>query len=161
MQFIWDRFGTNVRCCTEYVRDIHTFRCHPAFQSDNPINDWMLVKFEITNRKTKKVKEHNFPCRLAAVVIREIDDVNDEPYHLIVQSTVKKTNVKSTLLTEWLWSDTFMVIFPSSIVGPCFVISIKDDMSKVLETLPLHKWPSEFTTPVDASMHEKDGKDSD
>ena len=49
---------------------------------------WFII--EITNRKTQKVKEHNFPCRLAAVVIREIDDVIDEPYHLVVQSTLKK-----------------------------------------------------------------------
>ena len=54
------------------------------------------------------------------------------------------------MLTEWNWSPTYIVIFPFNIVGPCFVVSIKDDMSKILETLlPLAKWAANFTDPYD------------
>jgi hypothetical protein len=149
LEFIWSTFGPCVRLCTEYVRDAFRFRCHPAYQSDNAINDWMHVQFLVYNRKLKRDVTRSFPCRLAAVVLRDIDDTNTEPYHLIVQSATRKTGIKSTLLTEWVWSPEFLVILPSSIVGPCFVILIKHDTSKILETLPLDKWASEFTKPVE------------
>jgi hypothetical protein len=38
---------------------------------------------------------------------------------------------------------------PDDIQGPCFVISIKDNGSKILQTLPCNKWAPEFTEPVD------------
>ena len=110
----------------------------------------MNVLFEVFDPKTRKTVETAFPCRLAAVVLCDVDDANTEPYHLVVQSAQQKTGIKSVLLTEWVWSAEYLVIYPSHIVGPCFVISIKDDTSKILEALPLDKWPSEFTTPVDA-----------
>jgi hypothetical protein len=46
------------------------------------------------------------------------------------------------LLTEWLWEEQDHVIDPNTIVGPCFVITIKADGSKVLETLPIEEWHS-------------------
>ena len=81
-----------------------------------------------------------------------ICDDDPEPYHLVVQSATSKTNVKSVLLTEWRWSAEYLVIHPSHIVGPCFVISIKDDSSKVLEAWPLEQWASEFTKPVEDAL---------
>jgi hypothetical protein len=156
MEFMWATFaGPCVRFCTEYVRDIYTFRCHPAYQSDNAINDWMNVRFMVKDRKAKKEIACAFPCRLAAVVLCDIDKHNLEPYHLVVQSAMRRTNVKSVLLTEWLWSDEYLVVFPSNIVSPCFVISIKDDTSKILETLPLEKWASEFTKPIGESSEDE------
>jgi Plavaka transposase len=160
MEFMWTTFGPHVRFCTEYVRDQFTFRCHPAYQSDNPINDWMNVLFEVFDTKTNTYSTTAFPCRLAAVVIRAVDALNPDPYHLVVQSTTKKTGIQSVLLTEWCWSSEYLVILPSNIVGPCFVISIKPDMSKVLEALPLEKWASEFTKPVDDSSSSSDDDDN-
>ena len=149
MEFMWNMFGPHVLFCTEYVRDQYTFRCHLAYQSDNPMYDWMNVLFESMDEKTKTYVKTVFPCRLAAVVIPNIDILNPDPYHLVVQSTIKKTNIKSVLLTEWCWSDEYLVILPSHIVGLCFVISNKPDMSKILETLPLKMWAAEFTKLVD------------
>ena len=50
---------------------------------------------------------------------------------------------------------------PSSIVSPCFVVMIKDDTSKILETLPLDKWPSEFTKPVEDESDNSDLSDEE
>ena len=161
LEFLWRSFGPCVKLCTEYVRDTCTFRCHPAYQSDNAINDWMHVQFMVYNRKRKKEVRRSFPCRLAAVVLRDIDETNMEPYHLIVQSASRKTGIKSTLLTEWAGSPEYLVILPSSIVSPCFVVIIKDDTSKILETLPLDKWPSEFTKPVEDESENSDSSDEE
>jgi hypothetical protein len=140
--FLCDTFGSTVRICTEFKRDVHTFRCHPCYQSDGPIFDWLLVQFNINNTNV------SFPCRLAAVVISNaydaIENAVDE-YKLVVQSTTKHTGIKSVLLTEWEWSAKYEVIDPDTIVGPCFVISIVDDHSVVLEALPLEEWPQQFT----------------
>ncbi|KAI2492859.1 hypothetical protein MHU86_21672 [Fragilaria crotonensis] len=136
MEFMWTTFGPHVRFCTEYVRDQYTFRCHPAYQSDNPINDWMNVLFEVMDTKTNT-------------------------YIKRLQSTTERTSVQSVLLTEWCWSSEYLVILPSNIVGPCFVISIKPDMSKVLEALPLDSWASEFTKPVDEYSSSSDDDDDE
>ena len=69
-----------------------------------------------------------------------------EPYQLVVQSATKRTGVKSALLTEWEWDPQYYVVSPESIVSPCFVITIKEDNSKILETLPIEDWPGQFTT---------------
>ena len=53
LEFVWNTFGPQVRMCTEYIRDQYTFRCHPAYQSDNPIFDWMNVKFIVEHPNTK------------------------------------------------------------------------------------------------------------
>ena len=155
LEFMWNEFGPTVRFCTEYVRDVYTFRCHPAYQSDNAMNDWMLVNYVMMDARTNTEYIQACPCRLAAVVLRGIDDNNSESYHLIVQSAQNKTGIKSVLLTEWNWSPSYEVIFPSNIVGPCFVVSIKDDMSKILETLPLENWASDFTEPFDDAEDEE------
>ena len=36
-------------------------------------------------------------------------------------------------------------VSPDTIVGPCFVISIKDDGSQILETKGYDMWAGEFT----------------
>ena len=85
LEYMWNEFGpTAVRFCTEYVRDTYTFRCHPAYQSDNPINDWMVVNFITVDENTKHESIEACPCRLAAVVLQNVDAINPEPYHLIV-----------------------------------------------------------------------------
>ena len=45
LKFVTDHFGHSVTLATEYVRHIYTFQCHPAYQSDGAIYDWMNVKF--------------------------------------------------------------------------------------------------------------------
>ena len=141
LRFLCDEFGDTVRFCTEYKRDIHTFCCHPNYQSDGPIYDWMLVNFEGYS--------DTFPCRLAAVVFNDADDnteVDFNPFKLVIQSTTKHLlNKSSALLSEWTWSPQYYVIDTDSIVAPCFVISIVEDHSVVLETKARHLWPAEFT----------------
>ena len=132
MTFLLERFGSPVRFCTEYVHAKHTYRCHPCYQSDGPIYDWMKASFEGIV----------YPCRLAAVVVCDKD--HTEQWHLVVQRATKKTNVRSVLLTEWWWSPTYYAISPNAIVAPCFVISIKEDNSKILETLPIDEWYLNF-----------------
>ena len=84
LRFLGETFGNKVRMCTEFKRDVYTFRCHPCYQSDGPIYDWMLVKFE--------GYADTYPCRLAAVVINDVFDINtvgSKPYKLVIQSTTK------------------------------------------------------------------------
>ena len=130
--YLCAEFGDNVCICTEYVRDLYTFRCHPCYQSDGPFYDWLKIVFD----------DDSYPCRLASVVIT--NDINT-PYKLIVQSTTTRTGISSTLLTEWNWAATYYTIDPDCIEGPCFVVVIKNDRSKVLEALPREQWPDQFT----------------
>ena len=130
--YLCSEFGDNVCICTEYVRDMYTFRCHPCYQGDGPIYDWLKIVFD----------DDTYPCRLASVVVT--NDINS-PYKLIVQSTTSRTGISSTLLTEWNWAATYYTIDPDCIEGPCFVVSIKNDMSKILETLPREQWADQFT----------------
>lgn len=135
MHYLYDQFGPQVSFCTQYKRHIYTFRCHPAFNSGRPIYDWMIIKF------TKGL----FPCRLAAVVFMDSTMNPEEPLQLVVQSATSKTKTKSTLFQEWNWSPEYLTVSPSSIEAPCFVISIRDDHSLILETLARDKWAEQFT----------------
>jgi hypothetical protein len=84
-----------------------------------------------------------FPCRLAAVVFSNADA--EEPLQLVVQSTTTRTKVKSVLFQEWSWSPEYITVSPKCIEAPCFVISIRDDHSLILETLAREKWAEQFT----------------
>ena len=134
MEFLLLTFGNPVRFCTEYVHAEHTYRCHPCYQSDGPIFDWMKANFDGTL----------YPCRLAAVVVSDTDLSASKQWYLVVQRATKQTNGNSVLLTEWLWSPTYYVISPNYIAAPCFVISIKEDNSKILEMLPIDEWYLHF-----------------
>ena len=82
LRFLGNEFGNHVWFCTIDKRDIYTLCCHPCYQSDGPIFDWMLVRFE--------GYDEEFPCRLAAVVINDAVDILDaKQYKLVVQSTTK------------------------------------------------------------------------
>ena len=147
LQFLCDRFGNStVRVCTEFKGDVHTFRCHPCYHSDGPKYDWMLVDFE-------GYKDNPHPCWLAAVVLNSAfnnTNPDSKPFQLIVQSTHEQVLEKSyVLLTQWTWSPIYHVIDTDSIVAPCFVVSIVDDNSVVLEVLALDAWPGKFTTMFD------------
>ena len=43
------------------------------------------------------------------------------------------------------WSAEYITVSPNTIEAPCFVISIRDDNSRVLETLARDKWADQFT----------------
>jgi hypothetical protein len=135
LTFLCATFGNRVRCATEYVRDNLTFRCHPSYQSDGPIYDWLKVMFDGD-------PPTSYPCRLACVVV--LPNLS-QPYQLVVQSAVARTYRDSTLLTEWTFSPTYYVISPDAIEGPCFVITISATGDKILETLPYDEWPDKFT----------------
>ena len=120
--YLYTLFGHTVNFCTEYKRDIYTFRCHPSYGSARPIFDWMIMKFDTGL----------FPCRLAAVVLHH--SAPDHAVQLVVQSTTSRTPVKSTFFQEWNWSAEYITVSPNTIEAPCFVISIRDDNSRVLET---------------------------
>jgi hypothetical protein len=108
------------------------------------------MNVKLKNKENNKISIH--PSRLAVVVITK----NLQPFRLIVQCGKEPTGVKSVLLTEWEMSNELTVIEPSDIEGPCFVISIKDDGSKILQTLPRHLWAFEFTEPVDSNRQKQD-----
>lgn len=140
LKFVCDSFndGDTIRFCTEYRRDVHKFRCHPSYQSDGAMYDWMNIDFG---------EDHgHFPCRLALVIVLDTPTDPDEKYQLVVQSTTK-VNVEheSTLLREWDWSPEYLLVSGNSVSGPCFVISISHDCSKVLETKPYASWAEKFT----------------
>ena len=142
-KFIVDKCGP-VKICTEYTREDLVFRCHPNHMDCcGPIFDWMRVLNQ---------DGIVYPCRLAAVVINDYDsddedeDDDHEEFQLVVQWAKKKTGVKSTLFTEWEWSPAYDLVSPSSIVSDCFVVSIKRDNTKILETLHHDHWAEAFTT---------------
>ena len=143
LQFLCDTFlvgdATTIQFCTEYKANGQTFRCHPCYQSDGAIYDWMKVDFG---------EPHGIrPCRLAAVVLVESPNhqVEDFQVKLVVQSVTEMTGVQSVLLTEWYFDDTYHSVSPDRIIAPCFVITITHDGSKVLVTRPLEEWADEFT----------------
>jgi hypothetical protein len=139
MEFLFDSFKgeDKITFCTEYKRDVHTFRCHPCYQSDGPIYDWMIIDFEGHGK---------FPCRLALVVVVDSPQDPNEKFQLVVQSTTEETKAhKSTLLREWKWSPTYHLVSGNTVVDPCFVISISHNSSTVLETKPYTEWASKFT----------------
>ena len=90
-----------------------------------------------------------YPCRLAAVVANDAFDPTvpgSSQFQLVVQSTTARSLKKSSaLLSKWTWSPAYCVIETSAVIAPCFVISIADDDSKVLETKAPHLWAAEFT----------------
>jgi hypothetical protein len=134
LDFLSKQFGDDVQICTEYRRDEHIFRCHPNYQSDGPIFDWMRVLFD---------DDKIYPSRLAAVVL--CAENAPEPYQLVVQCTTRQTGHKSVLLTEWHMCSDYYVISPESIQAPCFVIEHTDDDSKIHEVLGRELWANEFT----------------
>jgi hypothetical protein len=101
----------------------------------------MLVEFEGFDEQ--------FPCRLAAVIGNDefVSNVGgSSPYKLVVQSTIERSQTRtSALLSEWSWSPDYHVIDTNDVIAPCFVISIADDHSVVLETKAQHLWAAEFT----------------
>jgi hypothetical protein len=141
LQCVVHQFGSHVKLCTELKYKTATYHCHPSYQSGGPIYDWMIVTFTHANTKATTLP----PCQLAVIVVTK----ESQPYRLVVQCGIRKTGIKSVLLTEWEMSNDFTVIEPCSIDGPCFVIMIKEDGSKILQTLLRHLWASEFTEPVD------------
>jgi hypothetical protein len=98
--------------------------------------DWMKADFQ------GKV----YPCRLAAVVVVSTDELVNasERLKLVVQRATSATGINSVLFTEWLWSSKYHVIMPLNVQSPCFVVFIKDDSSKILETLPIEEWHKAF-----------------
>jgi hypothetical protein len=92
----------------------------------------MIIKFNIGL----------YPSQLAAVVFD--DSTSAKEVHLVVQSTTTRTLAKSTLFQEWNWSPEYISVCPNTIEAPCFVISLRDDNSR-LETLAQDKWADEFT----------------
>jgi hypothetical protein len=144
MEFVCNSFPEckKIEFCTEYQRghqpdDVHTFRCHPSYQSDGAIYDWMIINFG---------EEHgNFPCRLVLVVVLDPPEDPDEKYQLIVQCTTEKVpEHESNLLREWKWSPEYTIVPANAIVAPSFVISITHDGTTVLEAKPYQEWASKF-----------------
>jgi hypothetical protein len=134
-EFMLRHFGNPVRFCSEFRIGKNIFRCHPSFQSDGAMYDWMKAVF---NGKV-------YPCRLAAVVVLTDSAANNEDrLQLVVQRTTHATGINSVLFTEWRWSREYHVILPSDVKSPCFVVSIKEDTSKILETLPIEEWHQAF-----------------
>ena len=86
-------------------------------------------------------------CALVALLLWVMED--NSTYKLVVQACVKKTGIKSVILTEWEWDPAYHVVDPDSLHSSCFVVSIKPDSSKVLEVLPLEEWPEQFTNSFD------------
>ncbi len=134
-KFKLEQFGNPVRFCSEFRIGNNIFQCHPSFQSDGAMYDWMRADFQGTV----------YPCRLAAVIVSTDDDVNaNDCLKLVVQRTTCTTGINSVLFTEWLWSNEYHVIVPSDVQSPCFVVSVKEDTSKILETLPIEEWHKAF-----------------
>ena len=89
--YLIQTFGLIVKCCTEYVWDVHTFWCHPpSFQSQGAIYDWINIQFDTGT----------YPCCLAAVVILDNPDETSEQYQLVIQPAVAQTNHNSVLFCE-------------------------------------------------------------
>ena len=132
MHFLTHHFGPQVSICTQYQREQFIFRCHPNFQSNGPMYDWLKIRFD----------DDIYPSKLACVV--NTPDA-EEPVQLVVQCAVKRTGIKSAIFTEWTWSPEYYIVSPDTIHAPCFVVSILPNHSKILETLTYEEWPRLFT----------------
>ena len=140
LKFVCDNFpdGDRVRFCTEYRRDVHKFRCHPSYQSDGSMYDWLHIDFGS--------KFGHLPCRLCLVIVLDTPSEPDEKYQLVVQSATKENkNHSSSLLTEWDWSPKYWLVSANSVVGPCFVVSITHNSTTILVAKPYPDWADEFT----------------
>jgi hypothetical protein len=65
-EFMLQEFANPVRFCSEVRMGKDVFRCHPSFQSDGAMDDWMRADFRGTV----------YPCSLAAVVVSTDESVN-------------------------------------------------------------------------------------
>ena len=83
LHFLCQTFANPVRICTQFMLNKIIFRCHPSFQSDGPIHDWMKVK----------IGNDTIPCRLAAVVMLCEDNAKTQRLRLVVQRATKRTKV--------------------------------------------------------------------
>lgn len=126
-----------ITICTEYRRKNMIFRCHPNYQNGGPMYDWM----QVYDRK----KKTTYPALLQAVVVHN-EKTPQEQYELVVQPVHRETKRDSVLFKEWEVIPCSVIIDPEQVVAPVFVISIKQDMSRVIETLAVEKWPEEFTS---------------
>jgi hypothetical protein len=63
-KFTLQEFGNPVRCCSEVRIGKDICQCHPSFQSDGAIYDWMRADF----------RGAAYLCRLAAVVVSPTDE---------------------------------------------------------------------------------------
>ena len=97
------------------------------------------------NIKQTNQKRKTCPCRLSAVVLHT---TNEDCFQLVVQCAQNQTGRDSLLFQEWHWSQQYSVTSPATIEGPCFVVSIKDDTSTILQTKSRHLWPAELIKPV-------------
>jgi hypothetical protein len=130
-----EQFGNPVQFCSEFQIGNNIFRCHPSFQTDGAMYDCMRADFQGTE----------YLCCLAAMIVSTNDDGNaNDCLKLVVQRTTCATGINSLLFTEWLWSNKYHVIVPSDVQSPCFVVTIKEDTSKILETLPIEEWHKAF-----------------
>ena len=82
---------------------------------------------------------------ISSVVILDNDLDNPERYRLVVQPAISRSKQDSVLLQEWNWSPEYYDISPNSIAGPCFVIDIGKDSSKIQVTKAYDEWAQEFT----------------
>jgi hypothetical protein len=83
---------------------------------------------------------------LALVVVVDSPTEPDKKYQLVVQSISKETHEhESTLLREWEWSPDYLLVSGNTVLGPCFVIFISHNSSKVLEAKPYEEWADKST----------------
>ncbi len=100
-----------IHFCTECQRDVHKFQCHPSFQSDGDLHDWMNTDFGR--------KHGHFCCQLALVVVVDSPTKPDKKYQLVGQSTTKETHEhESTLMREWDWSPDYHLVSGNTVIGP-------------------------------------------
>jgi hypothetical protein len=57
----------------------------------------------------------------------------------------KHTNMSPQLLRDWEWSPDYLLVSGNTVIGPCFVISISHDSSKVVEAKPCEEWADKIT----------------
>ena len=74
-------------------------------------------------------------------------DDDDDQYTLIIQAAENKTQNSSLLFQEWDWPNdiAYASVSPSSIDSTCFVVSMSENSSTILETVHHEKWAEKFT----------------
>ena len=103
------------------------FWCHPIYKDGGAIFNCMPIQYEDLDI---------YPCKLAAIVVNERKHDDDDQYTLIIQSAKNKTQNSSLLFQEWEWSNdiAYESVLPSSINSTCFVVSMSENSSTILET---------------------------
>jgi hypothetical protein len=109
-----------INCCTEYKHNNLLVRCH---QGEGPWFDWVSVYFEACTMKKKKFLKGNYPCKVVAILPKQLNSFLGET-EVIFRCAGSKTKKDSVLLEEWTLMDGDYTVLVAAILETLFVLEL-------------------------------------